>query len=307
MEKEKKNKLKKFLTILFYILMIVFIIKYLWGIDFSLIMGVKITWWVIFISFIIRMIGLLISPSSWEALLKRYHGKQLPKAKLYAIYAESWMGRYIPGKIGWIGGKILFATNEGVATDTAVITSFLDSILQVFSSMLVAVIFFLFSGGLLQINNQIVILMYVATCLVIICLLPPVFNRLVAFCYRILKNKKYTSDYWMNGRTLLKSTLIVSIAKLFSGTAVSVIAVSVMGPLSLNNFVYIIAVNLVSTAIGMVALFAPAGLGIKESLQIVMLSAVLNKEMAVVIVTMASIQSIIGDLVFFIGTRFLKK
>lgn len=57
----------------------------------------------------------------------------------------------------------------------------------------------------------------------------------------------------------------------------------------------------------MVALFAPAGLGIKESLQIVMLSAVLNKEMAVVIVTMASIQSIIGDLVFFIGTRFLKK
>lgn len=286
--------------------MLIFIVKYLWGIDFKLITNTKVIWSLLGTSFIIRMLGLLILPFSWEILLKRYHGRQLPKSKLFAVYAELWMGRYIPGKVAWIGGKILFASNEGVATDTAVITSFLDSILQVFSSMLVAVIFFLFAKDISAINNQIKVFMYLGTVLVIICLSPPVFNRLMGICYYILKKKKYNAQYWMDTKTIVKSTAIVSVAKLFSSTSVAILAISVISKLSIYNFIYIIATNLIASAIGMAALFAPAGLGIKESIQIVMLSTVISKEMAVVVVTLTSIQSIIGDIVFFLGTRFLK-
>lgn len=301
------SKNHRYLIVLFYILIIIFIINYIRKIDFSIVINTDLNWKIIFCSFIVRMTGLIISPLSWEILLKAYHGKALDKKKIYPIYAESWMGRYIPGKIAWVGGKILFATQEGVKLDTAIITSFLDSILQVFSSMLVATIMFLFSWQIIDLNQQYIHMLYLCTAIMIFCLFPSIFNKIICVVYKIIKHKTYLPKYWMDGKTIILSTLLIAVAKFFSSAAVAILSMSVFNSVSIYNLLYVMSVNLVATAIGMVALFAPAGLGIKESIQIVLLSNIFSKEAALIIVTLASIQSIAGDLLFFILTRPLKR
>lgn len=306
-EKDVKKKkcnanFKRILVTCFYVAVVVFVIFYFKDIEWSLILSVDVAWGYMFFSFIVRMAGLLILPIAWKILLSNF-GNKLSNKKLYSIYAQSWIGRYIPGKVAWLGGKIYFAVQEGIGKGVAVISSFLDSILQVLASMLVAAIFFFTVKQVPALDSNLITITYIATVALIICLLPPVFNLIVGLAHRVIKRRPMESTFRMGGMPILKSTGAVALGKVLSGMAVSIIAIAVYPQITLADFFYVIAVNCSATAIGMVAIFAPAGLGVKESLQIVMLGVVFPREIVLVIVTLASLQSILGDLIFYFIAR----
>ena len=301
-KKKRIAVLKKALTFCFYVLVVVFVFLYFKDIEWDVLLKVEFNWGMQLGSFLLRMAGLVILPPAWGVLLKSF-GDRLSSKKLYSIYAQSWIGRYIPGKVAWLGGKIYFAVEEGVDKGTAIISSFLDSMLQVIASLLVAAIFFIIVGPLPNMDGNHVLLTYGITVALLICLIPAVFNRVVGLVHRVLKKKSIPTKYHMGGKDIVKSTAIVTVGKVLSGVAVSLLAVAVYPQLTFSEFIFVIAVNSSATAIGMVALFAPAGLGVKEGLQMVMLSAVLPREMVLVVITMASLQSIVVDVVFYLAAR----
>ena len=141
------------------------------------------------------------------------------------------------------------------------------------------------------------------TAALLLCLVPRVFNFIVNLVHKALKRTAIDEKYRMTGGPIWASTAVVVGAKILSGMAVAIIALSVFGKVSLADFLYVVAANCAATAIGMAALFAPAGLGVKESLQVVLLGAVFPREVVLVVVTLASLQSILGDLVFYAVAR----
>ncbi len=306
MKANTKAKLKKLFVGLFYAAVIIFIVKYFMELDFSVIKEVEINWIFIVFSTMIRVCSLLILPISWQTLLNNFTVKKLTKDKLYVIYAKSWLGRYIPGKIAWVGGKIYFATQEKIDTNVAVITSFLDAVLQVFSCMLVGGVFFIFTDTT-QVAPSTVTMLYIITAVMILFLIPPVFNRIVSLMYRILKRKPMGKEYWINTKTLTKGTGIVVLSKLISGIGTSCIVLALYPNLTFSQFVFSVGVFSVSTAIGMAALFAPAGIGVKESMQLLLLSVVVPKEIGAITVALVSIQSVFIDLAFYVIAKIIFK
>ena len=302
MKAKTKQICKKVFVWAFYLLVLVFIVLYFRDIDWSAIRNVEIAWGFMALSFAVRMAGLLLQPLAWNMQLKPY-GNALPGKKLYSIYAQSWIGRYIPGKVAWVGGKIYFATQEVVDKTVAVITSFLDSMLQVIGSLLVAAVFFLVVQRAPGVDDSLIYLTYALTAALLLCLVPRVFNFIVNLVHKALKRTAIDEKYRMTGGPIWASTAVVVGAKILSGMAVAIIALSVFGKVSLADFLYVVAANCAATAIGMAALFAPAGLGVKESLQVVLLGAVFPREVVLVVVTLASLQSILGDLVFYAVAR----
>ncbi len=302
MKAKTKQICKKAFVWAFYLLVLVFIVLYFRDIDWSAIKNVEIAWGFMAVSFAVRMAGLLLQPLAWNMQLRPY-GNALPAKKLYSIYAQSWIGRYIPGKVAWVGGKIYFAAQEGVDKNVAVITSFLDSMLQVIGSLLVAAVFFLIVQRAPGVDDSLIYLTYALTAALLLCLVPRVFNFLVNLVHKVLKRTAIDGKYRMAGGPIWLSTAVVVGAKILSGMAVAIIALSVFGKVSFADFLYVVAANCAATAIGMAALFAPAGLGVKESLQVVLLGAVFPREVVLVVVTLASLQSILGDLVFYAAAR----
>lgn len=302
MKAKTKQICKKAFVWAFYLLVLVFIVLYFRDIDWGAIKNVEIAWGFMAVSFAVRMAGLLLQPLAWNLQLKPY-GNALPAKKLYSIYAQSWIGRYIPGKVAWVGGKIYFAAQEGVDKNVAVITSFLDSMLQVIGSLLVAAVFFLVIQRAPGVDDSLIYLTYALTAALLLCLVPRVFNFLVNLVHKVLRRTAIDEKYRMAGGPIWLSTAVVVGAKILSGMAVAIIALSVFGKVSFADFLYVVAANCAATAIGMAALFAPAGLGVKESLQVVLLGAVFPREVVLVVVTLASLQSILGDLVFYAAAR----
>ena len=300
----KKKNWKQILIYAFYAAVVIFIVKYISKLDFGALKSVEANGWLLLLSTCIRTCSLLLLPLSWKALLDNFTGKKLEADKLYKIYAKSWLGRYIPGKVAWVGGKIYLAAQEGIDTSVAVITSFLDSVLQIFSCMLVGTVFFLFTDTA-KVSDRTVYALYGLTAVMIFCLIPPVFNRLVGLAYRILKRKKMDSEYFMSGKPLACSIGIVTVSKLISGIGTSCIVYALFPELTFGGFVFSIGVFSVSTAIGMAALFAPAGIGVKESIQLLLLGLVAPKEICVLTVAIISIQSVVIDLAFYFLSKLI--
>jgi len=302
----KRKKIEKGLVIVFYILVMAYIIYYIINLDFSAMKNISVNWCLLIISAVVRMGSLLALPLSWKILLKRYVDKDLRTSKLYEIYAKSWLGRYIPGKVAWIGGKIYFAVQEKIDSNVAIITSFLDSVLQIFSCMLIGVVFFAVTDTT-QVSRNTVIVVYILTALMIICLLPKVFNWLTSLAYKILKREKLEEKYYMNGKTLLPGISVVLIAKLVAGISTSLVILSVYPELSFQSAIFAIGASSVATAVGMAALFAPAGIGVKESLQLVLFAIIIPKEFGVITVALVSVQSVIIDLLFYAVSKAIFK
>ena len=186
MKAKTKQICKKAFVWAFYLLVLVFIVLYFRDIDWGAIKNVEIAWGFMAVSFAVRMAGLLLQPLAWNLQLKPY-GNALPAKKLYSIYAQSWIGRYIPGKVAWVGGKIYFAAQEGVDKNVAVITSFLDSMLQVIGSLLVAAVFFLVIQRAPGVDDSLIYLTYALTAALLLCLVPRVFNFLVNLVHKVLR------------------------------------------------------------------------------------------------------------------------
>jgi Uncharacterised protein family (UPF0104). len=293
-----RKKIEKGLTIVFYILIAAFIVYNIMNLDFATIKDVNVNWFLLIASTLVRTGSLLLLPLSWKILLGKYVKKSINMGKLYEIYAKSWLGRYIPGKVAWVGGKIYFAVQEKIDSNVAIITSFLDSVIQIFSCMLIGVAFFAFTDTA-QINQNTVILIYVLTVVMVICLIPRIFNWLTSIIYRILKRTKLEEKYYMNGKTLISGISVVVISKIISGIGTSFIILAVYPNLTFQEFIFSLGVFSVSTAIGMAALFAPAGIGVKEGMQLVLLVLIIPREFGVITVALVSVQSIIIDLMFY--------
>lgn len=75
MEKDKKKLLKKILVYLFYMAIVVFIVRYIAGLDFSVLKRVKTNGWLLLLSTVIRTCSLLMLPLSWKALLDNFTGE----------------------------------------------------------------------------------------------------------------------------------------------------------------------------------------------------------------------------------------
>lgn len=306
MGKNRKKILKKTFMIMFYILIVIFIVRYFMGLDLSQIKNVKINYIFLVFGTAVRVISLLLLPLSWRTLLNHFSGKKISLEKIYTIYSKSWLGRYIPGKIAWVGGKIYFAIQEEIDANVAVVTSFLDAVLQVFSCMIVGVVFLLFND-VSAINQRTIYVMYGMTAFMLICFIPPVFNRVIRLLYKVLKHQDIGNSYAMTGKTFAGSVGIVVVSKLISGIGTAFVTIAVYSDLSLRSFVFCIGIFSVSTAIGMAALFAPAGLGVKESMQLLLLSLIVPREIGAIVVILASVQAIVIDLLFYVISKAIFK
>jgi hypothetical protein len=71
-----------------------------------------------------------LHPGVWILILKEFGENIKDYWGLNLAYAKAWLGRYIPGKVAWIGGKIYFGAQQGVDVKVLTLGSFLESLIQ---------------------------------------------------------------------------------------------------------------------------------------------------------------------------------
>lgn len=300
--------LLKLIPVAFYALLILFLFFYLKSIDFSQFKTVSINWYYMLLASVIGILDRFFTVAIWLVLLSSLGATDLLKSlgELTYVYAKSWMGRYIPGTAPWILGKIYFASKHGISKNKLAVSSVLEGALQITVVMAVAFVMLIFDKRLDVVGNDFKLLMIGVLVVCILAIFPPFFNRLMALPYRMLKRKALHKDDQASASTIGRGTILFVISSFFSGFALFFVAKAVYPSLGYHELLFVMAVGNLASAASMLAIFAPSGIGVREGIQLVLLTVIMPKEIALVIVVITRLWNVVMDLVF-LGLAWLMR
>lgn len=295
-----KSILNRVVPITFYLLLGVFLVLYLQSIDFSKLDSITISWGYVIIASIISLGFRYWGAYIWFVILKSLGAKNLNDVRgLLYVYAKSWLGRYIPGTAPWILGKIYFASKHGISKNKLAVSSLLEGLLQIVIIMAIAFGVLLLDTRLSSINLELRIFLTATLIGCLVLLIPAVFNKVIAVLYKIIRKKNVTEEHRVDNKTVAKGAGLYFIGSIVNAVSFFFIAKAIYPEISTSDFLFIVGVTNLANAASMLAFFAPSGIGVREGIQIALLSIIMPTEFALVISVVIRLWSIVLDLIFF--------
>lgn len=296
----KAKLLKIGVPVVFYSLLLVFLVLYLRSIDYSQLKNIQIGWWPLFLATVFGLAFRFWGTYVWTTLLRSLGARDVHlSSQLVYIYAKSWLGRYIPGTAPWILGKIYFASKHGISKNKLAVSSLLEGALQIVVQMVLALALLAFDPRLNVIPNETKGLFGVAIVACLVALTPAIFNRVIAFAYRLLKRKPFPVEHHISAKSTSVGFAMYAIGSFVGSLSMFFIAKAVYGELSYDNLFFVMGVGTLAGAVSMLAIFAPSGLGVREGIQLALLSLIMPTEFALVVTIATRVWGIITDLLFF--------
>lgn len=304
MSKRIVKALKILLPLVFYSLLLVFLFLYLRDIDVEQFKKADFVPVFLILSIITGLASRYWSSHIWLTILKGLGTKNIEnKTLLRYVYAKSWLGRYIPGTAPWILGKIYFASQQGISKNKLAVSSVLEAGLQITVVTIFASALLLIDPRLGVIDQRIKIAMGIVILGGLIVLMPPVFNRLIKTIYSLLKRKTFNKKHYIKWPVLFRGAYLYLFGSVLVGVSLFFIVKAIYPQVQSSNVLFVIGTSSLASSLSMLAIFAPSGLGVREGMQIIMLSLIMPKEIALIVAVSMRIWGISMDLLFFSLTR----
>lgn len=243
--------------------------------------------WFLILSFVALGVTLFYMIVLWRGLLMKLGGSVgLPSA--IRIFAISSMGRYLPGKVWQIAGMVYLGQKEGVRAETGVWAAVLAQILAV----LAGILFFFVSLIVepqrillpfmksLGVNNFSPYWLLLPVLLVLILIHPRILKGVTNWLLRILKREPL--EFNLSYIRLLSFFLLYVLSWFFYGITFYLF-VSSIHPIPLTDWFVIAGSFAAAYIVGLLALFVPGGLGVREGILALFLAGLVGSGVAVAI------------------------
>ena len=296
------KQFRTLITILFYVLAGLFIYIYIQRVDFSSLRDISINWWYIVASVPFSIFSRMFLPSIWMKIIGIYHKIEGSTEywDLNYVYAKSWLGKYLPGKVAWVAGKIYFALNKGIDKTTLSIASFVDTVLQLLAALIIGVAFLFISGTSSNFSFWYNLFFLASTVIGLFIISPPILNRLLGFGYTLIKKRKLDKKYFLKFSDLFKIIPMYFFVYALSSIPIYLIIRSLGFDIGLIDLIYVSGAFIFAGAVGTIAVFAPSGLGVREGVLLLFLVQILPADISLVLVVFLRIWSIVLDLGYWI-------
>ena len=295
----RKRALLKIVPWAFYALIAIFAALYLRSINWTTLQNVRINWWWMAAATLASIGVRYWFAGIWMFLLgslkANLHGQ---RSELFLVYAKSWLGRYIPGGATWILGKIYFATKLGISKAKLGISSFLEGALQIIVVLISASAMLAVDPHVQSLGRGWVWALLLAAMVGLVAVYPAVFNRLIQFGYQKVRKESLEQEHLPNNATIGKGILAFMVSSVLSGLSFYFVAAAVDPNLGWDSLAFVVGASNLASALSMLAVFAPAGLGVREGVQLSMLLLVMNPEQALVATVLMRLWSIVMDALF---------
>jgi uncharacterized membrane protein YbhN (UPF0104 family) len=177
------------------------------------------------------------------------------------IYIYSQFGRYLPGKAWAYVGMVYLGDKEGLQKEYLTASVVYEIALSVAAAFIFPFLILSFQPQLLPAGLSYYPFLLVA--LGLVCLHPAIFYRLFGWLLKILKMENLPKDAFLKFWDLLKIIFYYLIVLAINGAAFYMFA-SAFFNVPGRDILNFAAFFILASALGMVAVFAPSGLGVRE-------------------------------------------
>lgn len=253
----------------------------------------------------VYIVNQLLAVTIWSWMVGRF-GRRPSYRDSVAVCGRAWIGRYLPGKLWVVGGKVVLGARLGIPKRILGVVSLTELALI----LLVCGTFgtgFLLAASLMGVPELPIVPVALALLAGFIAITPPVFRRVLNAIARVMRRRPLEPDEVLSGRSLFGASLRWFAMAAFGSTIWVCYLAALLPPESITPELMCLAIGAgpIGAILGMVAIFAPAGIGVREGTQATLLSILIPAEEAIALALLARMVNIVGDVCFFLLASLL--
>ncbi|WP_353815375.1 lysylphosphatidylglycerol synthase domain-containing protein [Agromyces sp. SYSU T00266] len=223
--------------------------------------------WLWVIAVLLFAVAVPLSGLLWGQIVNRLsHGHRVTPREAMAVQCASWLLKYVPGQVGAVVNKVAWGSARGLSRTLIVITFIYENVfLQIASIVPSAVIILLALGSDVFAENPVTLLLPLLMLVPLVAVLvPDVFHRVLSLATRRVLKQDLPQEYFLPTRTTLGYLVEFLGPRILNGAGFVVIAVSIAQPPP-SQWLLFGAAYVLAGAIGILAVFVPSGLGVREA------------------------------------------
>lgn len=293
--KINKDKLLKALKITFGVLVVVFLAWYFWKNwdEFSeKIMNVNIG--IFIVSMLFYFVYKITLASLWHYITK-INGCSIKYEKAVTSYLYSILGKYIPGKVFMLAARLTYYKEEDAPLSKVTVCFFIENVCTLLgAAMLFIVSLFFFPNELLENYKWLTLLLIAAF---FVCIHPKIINFVLRLIGKIFKK---SLEIPMKYSQMLKVVLLFIGNWLIVGFGFFILTKSIYPAVEWSQLLYCAGIWGVSAIMGILAIFAPSGLGVREGIIVAGLMLIMPQSDAMVISVVSRLWQTIPELLLVV-------
>jgi hypothetical protein len=253
----------------------------------------------IIIGGVVLALPVFLNAICWKFLLNALTLKWIPILEVYDIYAKANIGKYLPGNIMHYASRNIYGVKYGIKQVDMVYSTVFEILLKVISATIVSFLFLNrhISSIIESIQNQLGINIKIVA--IIIALM--VFTILVLL---FLRAKTTFKSLIQLGKVIIIYSFIFFInAMIFIGVTFLIQPTVIES----QNILYAAGIYIMAWLIGYLTPGAPGGVGIKESIMIILLSNIYTASSITLVSLITRIINVIGDLIAYGVNMIIQK
>ncbi len=235
---------------------------------------------------------MMLGAVNWY-LLMRFVGEPVPFSRALRVWAFSYLGRYIPGKVGILASRLFQHAGDRTRQKRVASAFALEVVIGLLASLMV----FVTTAGELVAGRgvQLQLLIALGIAFGLIALHPRVMEKGLNL---LLKRMNRPAINLPLRSTHVAVLLILSLVKwAFLGLAFLTLARS-FWPLGFEHYLHVVGAYSFGSIAGLLVVFAPSGLGVTEGIVVLALKNLMPGAMAVIIAVAARVWKVVSELVF---------
>lgn len=295
MKKLDKKKVMQIIKVLFLVLVAVFLVRYFQrNIDDIKNMDFKINWGVFALSMIFYFLYKISLASLWHYITWLNHSSiRYPEA--ITSYLYSILGKYIPGKVFMLAARIPGYEKEGIPMRKVTVCFFLENICTLLgAAFLFLISLFFFPNDLLKDYMWLTIGFIV---IFFICINPKIINFFLRILGKLMK--KDDMEIPFTYRQMIQVVLLFILNWLIVGIGFYMLVCSIY-PVPVSQMLYAGGIFGLSAIIGILSIFAPSGIGVREGILVAGLILIMPSEYAVIISIISRLWATIAELILIL-------
>jgi len=305
MEKQPKTKKQKIMAAVkavFLLLVFFFLGKYFYdnwdtikNLDIKPDIGIFIGSMLLYFAYKITLASL------WHYITK-LDKSEIKYTDAVRAYLYSILGKYIPGKVFMLAARVPAYEKKGVPIRKVAVCFLLENVCTLLGAGFLFLISLLFFPNDVLKDYMVAVIIFIV--LFFVCIHPKIMNFFLRLVGKIIK--KNDMEIPFSYLQMLKIVVLFIGNWMIVGTGFYMLVTSIY-EIPGSQLLYVGGVYGLSAIIGIISIFAPSGIGVREGIMVLGLSLIMPNEYAVIIGVVSRLWATVAELLLVLGAFLWEK
>lgn len=246
-------------------------------------------------SIVLFALSVVFSGTLWGSMIGELGHVHVDRTEAIRVQCASWLLKYVPGQVGSVANKVLWGSGRGISRTLVVITFVYENVFLLLASTIPTVVYLLLDSGSFGGESLSAVL---PALLAVVPLLLVMDRRLFRWALNLAGRKVLKSEipreYFLSPVASLRFQVEFLLPRILIGAGFVLVAESSFS-IAPGDWVALASVYILAGAVGILAVFVPSGIGVRESVIVLLCSRYMPVEQAIVLSLLARLYSTAAD------------